>query len=177
VPGVSASPREGRGHTALHALLAACGGFLLATLWFDLMFDVQVLGHPAASGALPEATIASIAAYYRRVTTDAHPMEHLIGVVMVVAVLGSVWSLRRPTDRRLGWVAVVASVAPIGLAATRVFPNAVRLAARDGSLDAQSALARSIFVDHVCCLVSIVLFTAIQIVLARAGSPPPADTR
>jgi hypothetical protein len=26
-------------------VLAACGGFLLAVLWMDLMFDVQVLRH------------------------------------------------------------------------------------------------------------------------------------
>ena len=27
----------------MNALLAACGGFLAAVLWMDLIFDVQVL--------------------------------------------------------------------------------------------------------------------------------------
>ena len=51
----------------------ACGGFLLAVLWMDLMFDVQVLRHRGSTAPLPEDVLASIAAYYRRVTTDAEP--------------------------------------------------------------------------------------------------------
>ena len=62
-------------------LLSLCGGFLLAVLWFDLMFDTQVLGAPP--GDLPEEILASIAAYYARVTTAAVPMNRLIGVVML----------------------------------------------------------------------------------------------
>ena len=54
-------------------LLAACGGFLLAVLWMDLMFDVQVLRH-RRDAQLPEPVLASIAAYYGRVTTRARPM-------------------------------------------------------------------------------------------------------
>jgi hypothetical protein len=38
----------------------------------DLMFDVQVIR--AARGE-PEARLTSIAAYYRRVTTEARPMS------------------------------------------------------------------------------------------------------
>jgi len=62
---------------------------------------------------------------------------------------------------------------PIGLAMARVFPNAVRLGARTGSLDEQSALARGIFADHAFCLASILVFVAIQLVLStrrRGGS-------
>ena len=51
------------------AFVTAGAGFLLAVLWFDLMFDVQVIGHRGA--VLPEAVLASIAAYYARVTTRA----------------------------------------------------------------------------------------------------------
>ena len=53
--------------------------------WFDLMFDVQARGH---SGELPAEVRDSIAAYYRRVTTAARPMNRLIAAVMVVT-LGS----------------------------------------------------------------------------------------
>ena len=149
-----------------HALLAACGGFLIATLWFDLMFDTLVLGQAAAPVPLPEAVIASIAGYYRRVTTDAHPMQQLIGAVMAVAVLVGAWDLRHRSHRVLRVMAMVMSAVPIGLAAARIFPDAVRLGAGTGSPAELSALARGIFLGHVFCLASIVTFTAIQIVLA-----------
>jgi hypothetical protein len=55
------------------AFVTAGGGFLLAVLWFDLMFDVQVLGRDERE--LPEERLASIAAYYARVTTAARPMN------------------------------------------------------------------------------------------------------
>lgn len=154
-----------------HAVLAAGGGFLIAVLWFDLMFDVQVRGHVAAPATLPEATLASIAQYYRRVTTDAHPMQQLIGIVMVVTVLGAGWTLRRPGQRWLRRTALVSCAVPIGLAAVRVFPNAVRLGMRADSLAEQSALARAIYADHVRCLVAILVFTAVQIVLAARRAP------
>ena len=46
----------------MNAFVSAGSGFLLAVLWFDLMFDVQVLG--GDEGELPEQTLASIAAYF-----------------------------------------------------------------------------------------------------------------
>jgi hypothetical protein len=60
--------------------VTAGGGFLLAVLWFDLMFDVQVRGHRAAE--LPDDVLDSIATYYRRVTTTARPMNRLVAAVM-----------------------------------------------------------------------------------------------
>ena len=44
----------------MEAFVTAGAGFLLAVLWFDLMFDVQALG----GGVLPEDKLASIADYY-----------------------------------------------------------------------------------------------------------------
>jgi hypothetical protein len=63
------------------AFVTAGGGFLIAVLWFDLMFDVQVIGHPEPE--LPEELLASIAAYYARVTTAARPMSRLVATVML----------------------------------------------------------------------------------------------
>jgi hypothetical protein len=163
--------RPRSGERWLHTLLAACGGFLAATLWFDLMFDVQVLGHAAAPAALPDAALVSIAAYYRRVTTDAHPMQRLIGVVMALTVLGSLWMLRRRPRSTRVWLGVLTSAVPIGLAVVRVFPNAVRLGGGAESLVERSALARAIFVDHVFCLASIAVFTVLQIALAATSDP------
>lgn len=152
----------------LHALLAACGGFLLSTLWFDLMFDVQVVGH--AGPTLPDPVLDSIAAYYRRVTTEADPMQRLIAAVMLTTVGGALAALRDRRSRWLRWTALVASAAPIALAATRIFPDAVRLGTRTDPPADQSALARGIFTSHVACLASIAVFTAVQIWLSRRSS-------
>ena len=160
--------RPGDAPAWVHALLAACGGFLLSTLWFDLMFDVQVYGRALP---LPEPIVASIAAYYRRVTTDAHPMQQLVGVAMVVAVVGSIWGARFAGHRVLRWVALGTCAAPIGLAMSRVFPNAVLLGQRSLPLADQSALARSIFVDHVICVACILPFLCIQVLLSRVATP------
>ena len=160
--------RHGDAPAWVHALLAAAGGFLLSTLWFDLMFDVQVYGRPLP---LPEPIVASIAAYYRRVTTDANPMQLLVAVAMAVAVLGSIWAVRFAGHRGLRWAGLVTCATPIALAAARVFPNAVLLGQRSLPLADQSALARSIFVDHVICVACILPFLCIQVLLSRVATP------
>lgn len=157
----------------LHAVLAASGGFLVAVLWFDLMFDVQVVGH---AGELPDVVRTSIAQYYRRVTTDAHPMSRLVAAVMVVATLGSGWTARHRSRPALHVLALATSWGPIGLAALRVLPNAVRLGAMQDGPAAQSVLARAIFADHVFCLVAVVTFVTVEVVLV-AGCRAPAVGR
>ena len=147
--------------------LAACAGFLLGVLWMDLMFDAQALGLP---GHVPEPVLASIAAYYRRVTTEAWPMGALIGTVMGVAVLGALWqALRVP---RVSSVAALVLIAfPTALALGRVFPNAVRLGARSDTVATQAALARAIGRDHLACLAAVLVFLALQIVPPRRREP------
>jgi hypothetical protein len=149
---------------ATHALLTACGGFLLAVLWMDLMFDVQVLRHRQRGGELPEAVLASIAAYYRRVTTTASPMGHLVGVVMAITIVTLVLQIALgPGPRWLAQVSLLLCGGPILLAALRVVPNAVRLGARSDSALTQSELARSICRDHLLCLAGILAFMAVQL--------------
>ncbi len=59
------------------------------------------------------------------------------------------------------------AVAPIALVAARTVPNAVRLGARDDdALERQSALARSIFREHVLCFASIGALVALQLAVA-----------
>jgi hypothetical protein len=148
-------------------ILAACGGFLLAVLWMDLMFDVQVLRHHGET--LPEAVLDSIAAYYRRVTTEAAPMGHLVGVVMLAAVATAVAFLGRgDAPRWAGWASLALCVPPVVLAQTRIFPAAARLGAREGSPAERSRLARSICRAHLFCLLSMGAFTALQLWLASA---------
>jgi hypothetical protein len=69
--------------SGMHAFAAAGAGFLLAVLWFDLMFDVQTRKY---TGDLPPEVLASISAYYRRVTTEAYPMNRLVALVMVLTL-------------------------------------------------------------------------------------------
>ena len=147
----------------VRATLAACAGFLLGVLWMDLMFDVQALRVP---GEVPEAALASIAAYYRRVTTDAWPMGPLIAAVMVIAVILATWQVLR-TPRWRSVAALMLIVLPVALALGRVVPNAVRLGTRTDPVATQAALARSIGRDHLACLAAVLAFLALQ--LARTA--------
>ena len=51
------------------ALSTLVGGFLAAVLWFDLIFDVQVLGQP--DGPLSEPILQSITGYYARALDES----------------------------------------------------------------------------------------------------------
>jgi hypothetical protein len=147
------------------AFVTAGAGFLLAVLWFDLMFDAQVVGH--RSGELPEGVLASIAAYYRRVTTEASPMDRLIALGMLATLAAIVAEIVRREPREwVAWVSLALAVAPITLATVRVFPNAVRLASRTDSPQRQSELAREIFRLHVICFASIAALLALQLSFA-----------
>ena len=150
---------------ATSLVLTACAGFLLAVLWMDLMFDVQVLRHRRDED-LPEAALASIAAYYRRVTTAARPMGHLVGTVMAILLVSLVVQIARGGGSRVVALASLALAGgPIALAALRVVPNAVRLGSRADPPARQSALARSICRDHLVCLAGIAAFLAVQLAL------------
>jgi hypothetical protein len=148
----------------VHAAITAAAGFLIAVLWFDLMFDVQVIPHRHAS-EVPSHVTDSIATYYRRVTTDASPMGRLIALVMVCLLALLVGqTARRGTP---GWVSVVsllAAVAAIGLAIGKVVPAAVRLGSRQDPHATQSALARTIFRDHVVFLALMITVLVVQLV-------------
>src|ERR1700739_1943044 len=115
-------------------VFTACGGFLLAVLWMDLIFDSQVLAHRHSRAQLPEAVLASIAGYYRRATTSSRPMSTLIALVM--AILAAALGFRAAFGDDPGWLIAVAAVlagVPILLAMTRTVPHAVRLRTRRGA--------------------------------------------
>lgn len=144
------------------AFVAAGTGFLLAVLWFDLMFDVQVLGR--GEGELPDELLASIAGYYRRVTTAARPMNRLIAAVML-ATLGAI--VAEIADgyppRAVAWISLLLAAGPILLAGARTVPSAVRLGAREDTLACQSALARSICREHLFCVAGIAALLVLQL--------------
>jgi hypothetical protein len=147
-------------------ILAACGGFLAAVLWMDLMFDVQVLRHHDPE--LPEPILASIAAYYRRVTTTASPMGHLIAAVMLTAIVTLATQIADPGRRGPALLSLLVGGAPIALAGARIVPNAIRLGGRSDDVRRQSALARSICREHILCLVCVVAFVVLQLAAARS---------
>jgi hypothetical protein len=145
------------------AAITAALGFLVAVLWFDLMFDVQVVAH-RTEPRVPDDVVDSIATYYRRVTTDASPMGRLVALVMVILLALLIW--QAVDDGTPGWVSVVSltgSGLAIVLAITRVVPNAVRLGARVDPPDARSDLARGILRDHVAFLAMIVAVLVVQL--------------
>lgn len=146
--------------------VATGAGFLLAVLWFDLMFDVQVRGRRAED--VPAPTLTSISTYYRRVTTTARPMNRLVALAMLVTIAALAAQLARgdvPT-----WVSVASLVlvgGPVGLAAVRTVPAAVRLGAATDPREAQGRLARSIWRDHLVCITGIVALLVVQLGFGR----------
>jgi hypothetical protein len=145
--------------------ITAGAGFLLAVLWFDLMFDVQIAGHRGE--ALPEPVLASIAGYYRRVTIAARPMNRLVAAVML-GTLGSIIAqiARGDRPRWVGWVSLVLAAVPILLAGAHTVPSAVRLGGRADPIPRQRALARSILRDHVLCVIAIAALLVAQLSFA-----------
>jgi hypothetical protein len=148
-------------------VLTACGGFLLAVIWMDLIFDSQVLAHRHSPEHLPESVLASIAAYYHRATTSSRPMSTLIALVMTILLAALAFRMVSGDDP--GWLLALAAVlagVPILLALTRTVPNAVRLGKRADTLAVQTRLARSIFTDHVLCFVLIAGFLGLWLTSA-----------
>jgi hypothetical protein len=148
--------------------MLACGGFLLAVLWMDLIFDSQVLRHRGVD-ELPEPVLASIAGYYHRATTTSRPMSHLIAVVMVI-LLGAL-GFRAAAGDDPGWLLLASAVlvgVPILLALVHTLPNAVRLGTRVGSGAEQSRFARSICRDH---LLSVACMSGFLVLWVAGGAP------
>ena len=144
-------------------VVTAGTGFLLAVLWFDLMFDVQVRGRRDPA---PEA-LASIAAYYRRVTREARPMNRLVALMMLVTIGALVAQVAEGDAPRWASIASLAlTMSAVGLAAGHTFANAGRLAAERGPYEEQVRLARLMLRDHVLCLGAIVTVLALQLAFA-----------
>lgn len=150
----------------MRAFVTAGAGFLAALLWFDLMHDVQVVGHRTPE--LPPSVLESIAGYYRRVTTDARPMNRLVAAAMLGTIAAE--GLQLTADTGPDWVAataLVVTVLAVALAGIRTVPNAVRLGGRRDSSSVQSRLARGIWRDHLVCLTGIGLVLLLELAFGR----------
>ncbi len=147
------------------AFVTAGAGFLLAVLWFDLMFDVQVVGHHGAE--LPDEVLASIGRYYARVTTSARPMNRLIATVMLATLVAIVLEITKGDGGDWApWASLALAAGAIGLAGARIVPRAVRLGGRADPPGEQSELARSIFREHVACFAAIAAVLVVQLAFA-----------
>lgn len=137
---------------------AAGSGFLLAVLWFDLMFDVQT--RMSAANVLPAEVLASISAYYRRVTTEAYPMNRLVAWVILLTLAAIVAEI---VGGSYAWWIAWGSLLLVGsgflTTMLRTVPNARRLGTAADAPQEQTRLARVIFRDHMFS------FTCMSVVL------------
>src|SRR5712671_6365103 len=146
----SAKSRRASKGVVMHTYAAAGAGFLLAVLWFDLMFDVQTRKY---TGDLPPEVLASISAYYRRVTTEAYPMNRLVALVMVLtlaAICAEIVEGENPWW--IGWGSIALAGSGFVPTMIRTVPNARRLGSGKDSAQEQSRLARAVCRDHLFSL-------------------------
>ena len=131
----------------MHTFAATGAGFLLAVLWFDLMFDVQT--HKASGEVLPPEVLTSISAYYRRVTTEAYPMNRLIALVMLLT-LAAICSevVQGEYQWWIGWGSLLLAGGGFVPTMMRTVPNARRLGSAQDPAAEQLRLARAICRDH-----------------------------
>lgn len=144
------------------AFVTAGAGFLCAVLWFDLMFDVQTRPHHDA--ILPAEVLASISAYYRRVTTDASPMSRLVAVMMVVTLMSIMGEMVIAAHSlAVTGISFALTAAAVGIAGSRTVGNAVRLGGAQDTPQEQTVLARSIYRDHTYCLAAMAAVLVLQL--------------
>ena len=139
-------------------ILTAGAGFLLAVLWMDLMFDTQI------RGGHDDRKLGSISAYYHRVTTTAQPMGSLIAAVMLATL--TTLGIEAVRGHTPGWMLIASAVlagGPVLLALGRTVPTAVRLGQGTANPAQQTRMARTIFVDHIVCLVGMLGFLVLWI--------------
>jgi hypothetical protein len=146
---------------AMHVFAAAGAGFLIAVLWFDLMFDVQA-GRPGA--VLAPDVLASISAYYRRVTTEASPMGRLVALVMLATIAAIVAGLALGHSRLwTGLPSLGAALLAVGLALARTVPTAVRLGRAADPPEHMTRLARQTLLDHRVEFVAMIAVLVLQL--------------
>ena len=149
----------------MQTIAAAGTGFLLAVLWFDLMFDVQTRGH--AGAVLPENVLKSISGYYRRVTTEASPMNRLVALAMLATIGAIVGEIVQGTlPWWISWGSLILTAPGTVYTLSRTVPNAVRLGSAVDTAEQQSVLARAIYRDHMFAFVRMTLVLGLQIAAA-----------
>jgi hypothetical protein len=126
------------------------------------MFDVQTRGHTGE--LLPPEVLTSIATYYRRVTTGAHPMNRLVATVMLLTIFAICLQIREGRTRWwIGWGSLAILATGVVFALTRTVPNAVRLGTAADTLAVQTRLARAVYDDHVSAFARMLVLLVLQL--------------
>jgi len=147
----------------MNALAASGAGFLLAVLWFDLMFDVQT--RKSAANELPPDVLASISAYYRRVTTEAYPMNRLVALVMLLTLAAiCVEIVRGEYAWWIAWGSLLVAASGFVPTLMRTVPNARRLGTAQDSPEEQTRLARAICRDHMLSFARMSVLLILQLI-------------
>ena len=147
----------------MNALAASGAGFLLAVLWFDLMFDVQT--RKSAANVLPSDVLASFSAYYRRVTTEAYPMNRLMALVMLLT-LAAIYAeiVRGEYAWWIAWGSLLVAASGFVPTLMRTVPNARRLGTAQDSPEEQTRLARAICRDHMLSFARMSVLLILQLI-------------
>lgn len=144
------------------AFVTASAGFLLAVLWFDLMFDVQ-----ARRGT--DEAVESISTYYARVTRSAAPMNRLVALAMLGLLSSLIVEIARGSvSSWAAWLSLTLALPPIVLAGARTVPAAVRLGQRTDPIDVRKRAAIQVLRQHVFCFACIGTLLVVQ--LASVGT-------
>src|ERR1700758_2265730 len=147
----------------MNAFAASGASFLLAVLWFDLMFDVQT--RKSAANPLPSEVLTSISAYYRRVTTEAYPMNRLVALVMLLTLAVIITEIISAEYAWwVGWGSLLLAGSGFVPTMMRTVPNARRLGAATGTTEELSSLARAVCRDHVFSFARMSVVLVVQLV-------------
>jgi len=146
----------------MNALAAGGAGFLLAVLWFDLMFDVQV--RRTREGTLSASILDSIATYYRRVTTDASPMGRLVSLMMLLTTTAIATQIVEGGRLVwLQWCSLALALSAFALVGARTFRFAARLGSAVDDSEVLTRLARVVYRDHLYCLCAMTVVFTLQV--------------
>jgi hypothetical protein len=145
----------------MSSFVAAGAGFLLAVLWFDLMFDVQT--RKSAADPLPPEVL--ISAYYRRVTIEAYPMNRLVAVVMLLTIAAICFEIARGEYAWwIGWASLLLAASGFVPTMMRTVPNARRLGTAADSAEEQTRLARAVCRDHMFSFARMSVVLVLQLI-------------
>ena len=151
----------------MNAFAAAGASFLLAVLWFDLMFDVQT--RKSAANPLPADVLFSISTYYRRVTTDAYPMNLLVAAVMLLTLAVIITEIVSGEYAWwIGWGSLALAGSGFVPTMMRTVPNARRLGTAADTAEEQTTLARAVYRDHVLAFARMSLVLFLQLIARYA---------
>jgi 1,4-dihydroxy-2-naphthoate octaprenyltransferase len=116
---------------------------------------------------LPSEVLASISAYYRRVTTDAYPMNRLVAAAMLLTLVCIVVEI---VQGRVPWWASWGSLALAGSGflptLLRTVPNARRLGRAADPPEVMSTLARAVWRAHLWSFVRMIAVLLLQLTVA-----------